>query len=174
APAPAPAPASQPEPTPEREAGKVPVAPLDRPAPKRESIKMAVATDQRATLPTSKRKRAKGVVAVEADQQRQIEMDLATQTELILEAPTEADVSELERGMGDLEELKNSLPEVADSKDQLDPVPPFADQQEKQFAQDLKDGHALVQRGDDGEWERVTSDGTEKLGYRDERHGVKA
>ena len=174
APAPAPAPASKPEPTPEREAGKVPVAPLDRPAPKRESIKMAVATDQRATLRTSKRKRAKGVVAVEADQQRQIEMDLATQTELTLEAPTEADVSELERGMVDLEDLKNSLPEVGDSKDQLDPVPPFADQQEKQFAQDLKDGHALVQRGEDGEWERVTSDGTEKLGYRDEGRAVKA
>ena len=167
------APAAAPEAT-EPEHGKTPVAPVDRPAPKRESIKMAVASDQRATVKTSKRKRAKGVVAVEADQQRQIEMDLATQTELTLETPTDADVSELKGVMGDLEDLKNSLPEEADKDGELNPVPPFADQQEKQFAQDLKDGHALVQRGEDGEWERVTSDGTEKLGYRDEGRAVKA
>ena len=165
-------PASAPQ-APEPEHGKTPVAPLDRPAPKRESIKMAVASDQRATVKTSRRKRAKGVVAVEADQQRQIEMDLATQTELTLEAPTDADVSELKGVMGDLEDLKKSLPDEAEKDGELNPVPPFADQQEKQFAQDLKDGHALVQRGEDGEWERVTSDGTEKLGYRDEGRSVK-
>jgi type IV secretion system protein VirD4 len=166
------APVNPQEPAPDQ--GKMPIEPVDRAAPERESIQLAVATEQRKTVRTTKRKRAKGVVAADADQQRQIEMDLATQTELTLEAPTEADVSELEGVMGDLENLKNSLPEKVERDGELDPVPPFADQQEKQFAKDLEDGHALVQRGEDGEWERVTSKGTEKLGYRDEGRAVKA
>ena len=66
---------------------------------------MAVATNQRETVRTSRRKKAKGVVAVEADQQRQVELDLATQTELTLEAPSDADVAELQRAMGELEDF---------------------------------------------------------------------
>ncbi|MEO0872043.1 MAG: type IV secretory system conjugative DNA transfer family protein, partial [Pseudomonadota bacterium] len=154
--------------------GKLPIEPVDRVVPRRESIQMAVAADQRSTIRPTKRKRAKGVVAVNADEQRQIEMNLATQAELTLEAPTDADVSELQKAMGDLEDFKDTLPKEAETEGELDPVPPFAAQQEQQFAQDLKDGHALVQRGEDGEWERVTAEGTEKLGYRDEGRAVKA
>ena len=170
------APAASPVPMPAQpaEQGKLPIELVDRPAPPRESIQMAVATNQRERLRTSRRKKAKGVVAAEADQQRQIELDLATQAELTLEAPTDADVSELERAMGDLEDLKDSLPGEAAKDVELDAAPPFADQQERRLAQDLEDGHALVQRGEDGEWERVTSQGSEKLGYRDEGGGVKA
>lgn len=104
-------------PAPKPKHRKIPGAPVDQPAPKRESIQMATATDQRAKLRISKRKRAKGVVAVEADQQGQIETDLATQTELTLDAPTDADVAELKGIMGDLEDLKDSLPaEPADAQ----------------------------------------------------------
>jgi len=95
--------------------GKLPIEPVDRPAPKRESIQLAVATERRATIRTTRRKKAKGLAAVDADQQRQIEMNLATQTELTLDAPTESDVSELEGVMSNLEELKNSLPGETES-----------------------------------------------------------
>ncbi|MFQ1701907.1 type IV secretory system conjugative DNA transfer family protein [Loktanella agnita] len=101
-------------PTPPPAQGKLPIEPVDRPAPRRESIQMAMATKQRETLRTSKRKKAKGVVAVDADQQRQIELNLAMQTELILEVPTDADVAELQKAMGDLEDFRDSLPEEAD------------------------------------------------------------
>jgi type IV secretion system protein VirD4 len=74
---------------------------------------MAVAKKQRSSIRTTNRKKAKALVALEEDQQRQVELDLATQVELTLEAPTEADVSELESVMGDLTELKNSLPDEA-------------------------------------------------------------
>ena len=109
-------PAGSPSPMPAQpsEQGKLPVEPVDRPTPPRETIQMAVATNQRETLRTSRRKKAKGVVAVEADHQRQVELDLATQTELTLEAPSDADVAELQRAMGELEDFKNSLPEEAD------------------------------------------------------------
>ena len=95
--------------------GKLPLAPVDEPARKRESIQMAVATDQRSTIRASKRKRAKGVAA---DQQRQIELDLATQTELTLDAPTDVDVSELEGAMSELEQLRDSLPASEDENEQ--------------------------------------------------------
>ena len=110
------APAASQEPTPAApaEQGKLPIEPVDRPAPLRESIKMAAATNQRKTLRTSRRKKAKGVAAVEADQQRQIELDLSTQAELILEAPSDADVAELQRAMGELEDFRDSLPEETD------------------------------------------------------------
>ena len=129
---------------------------------------------QRPTIVTPKRKRAKAVVSVDAEQQRQIEMDLATQVELSLETPTEADVVELNGMMEGLEQLKKSMPEVAEKDGELDPVPPFAAEQERQFAEDLANGPALVRRGEDGELERATGEGTEKLGYRDEGSAVKA
>ncbi|MEL7130272.1 MAG: type IV secretory system conjugative DNA transfer family protein, partial [Pseudomonadota bacterium] len=110
-------PAASPSPMPAQppDQGKLPVEPVDRPTPPRETIQMAVATNQRETVRTSRRKKAKGVVAVEADQQRQTELDLATQTELTLEAPSDADVAVLQRAMGELEDFKNSLPEEADA-----------------------------------------------------------
>ena len=95
--------------------GKLPLAPVDEPARKRESIQMAVAADQRSTIRASKQKRAKGVAA---DQQRQIELDLATQTELTLDAPTDVDVSELEGAMSELEQLRDSLPASEDENEQ--------------------------------------------------------
>ncbi len=101
-------------PTPPLEQGKLPIEPVDRPAPPRESIQMAMATKQRETLRTSKRKKAKGVVAVDADQQRQIELNLAIQTELTLEGPTDGDVAELQKAMGDLEDFRDSLPDNED------------------------------------------------------------
>ncbi|MEP2031630.1 type IV secretory system conjugative DNA transfer family protein [Roseibium sp.] len=157
------------------EQGKLPNEPVDRVAPKRESIQRAALEDtSRPTIRTPKRKRAKTVMAVEADQQRQIEMDLATQVELSLAAPTEADVAELSGTIDGLEQLKDSMPAVEETDGQLNPVPPFAAEQERQFAKDLENGHALVQRGEDGEWERVTAHGTEKLGYRDEGSAFKA
>ena len=110
--APAQLPAATPTPPPEQ--GKLPIEPVDRPAPPRESIQLAMATKQRETLRTSKRKKAKGVVAVDADQQRQIELNLAIQTELTLEGPTDADVSELQKAMGDLEDFRDSLPDNED------------------------------------------------------------
>ena len=162
-------------PAPPHEQGKFPIEPVDQPAPKRESIQRAALEDtQRATIRTSKRKRAKTVMAVDAEQQHQIEMDLATQVDLSLETPTEADVAELGGMMDGLEQLKDSMPAVEDTDGKLNPVPPFAAEQERQFAQDLANGHAFVQRGEDGEWERVTSEGTERSGYRDEGSTVKA
>lgn len=101
--------------------GKLPVEPVDRPAPQRESIQLAVATEQRKTIRTTKRKRARSLIASDADQQRQIEMDLATQAELNLEAPTDGDVLELQNAMGDLEDLKNSLPNEMESDGELGP-----------------------------------------------------
>jgi len=96
--------------SPEPAQGRLPIEPVDRVVPKRESIQMAVAADQRSTIRPTKRKRAKGVVAVDADQQRQIDMDLAMQTELVLDAPTDVDVSELVGAMSELEQLRDSLP----------------------------------------------------------------
>jgi type IV secretion system protein VirD4 len=93
--------------------GRLPIDPFDRPDSQRESVLMAVAKKQRSSIRTTNRKKAKALVALEEDQQRQVELDLATQVELTLEAPTEADVSELESVMGDLTELKNSLPDEA-------------------------------------------------------------
>lgn len=144
------------------EQGKLPIEPVDRPALKRESIQRAALEDtSRPTIRTSKRKRAKTIIAVDADQQRQIEMDLATQVELRLETPTEADVAELSGMMEGLEHLKESMPAVAKKDGQLNPVPLFAVEQERQFIED-------------GEWERVTAEGTERSGYRDDGSTVKA
>ena len=120
-----PVPASVPEtaapgvpsaPRPERppEQSKLTIEPVDRPSPSRETIQMAVATNQREMIRPSRRKKAKGVLVVEADQQRQIELELATQTKLTLETPTDADVSDLKRAMGDLEDFKDSLPDGSD------------------------------------------------------------
>ena len=75
---------------------------------------MAVAKKQRSSIRTTDRKKAKALVGMVEDQQRQVELDLATQVELTLDAPTDADVSELESAMGDLRELKNSLPDDAE------------------------------------------------------------
>ena len=118
---PAPSPASSPvstqaaTPTPPPEQGKLPIEPVDRPVPRRESIQRAALEDtQRATIPTSKRKRAKTVVGVNAEEQRQIELDLATQAELSLSTPTEADVAELSGTVAGLEQLKDSMPAVAE------------------------------------------------------------
>ncbi|MGB7243526.1 MAG: type IV secretory system conjugative DNA transfer family protein [Sulfitobacter sp.] len=115
--APAETPASRPE-TPvskqEKEVpdqGRLPIDPVDRPASQRESVLMAVAKKQRSSIRTTDRKKAKALVGMVEDQQRQFELDLATQVELTLDAPTDADVSELESAMGDLRELKNSLPD---------------------------------------------------------------
>lgn len=94
--------------------GRLPIDPVDRPDSQRESVLMAVAKKQRSSIRTPNRKKAKALVAMEEDQQRQVELDLATQVELTLEAPTDADVSELESAMGDLTELKNSLPDEAE------------------------------------------------------------
>ncbi len=171
--APATSPAATPTQPPEQ--GKLPIEPVDRVAPKRESIQRAALEDtSRPTIRTPMRKRAKTVMAVDADQQRQIEMDLATQAEMSLAAPTEADVAELSGTIDGLEQLKDSMPAVEETDGQFNPIPPFAAEQERQFAKDLENGHALIQRGEDGEWERVTAQGTEKLGYRDEGSAVKA
>ena len=170
---PSPSPAAMPA-RPKKQ-GKLPIEPVDRAVVKRESIQRAAMEDtQRPTIVTPKRKRAKAVVSVDAEQQRQIEMDLATQVELSLETPTEADVVELNGMMEGLEQLKKSMPEVAEKDGELDPVPPFAAEQERQFAEDLANGPALVRRGEDGELERATGEGTENLGYRDEGSAVKA
>lgn len=139
-----------------------------------DSILLRTAKQPKAKLTVAKRKRSKGLKAVQADQQRQIEMDLATQTELTLDEPTDADVAELGAAMDGLNELRDSLPPADDNSEKDDFEPPFAEQQVRQFAEDLENGHALIQRGDDGEWERVTAEGTEKLGYRDESSSVKA
>lgn len=115
--APAETPASRPEtPVPKQEKevpdqGRLPIDPVDRPASQRESVLMAVAKKQRSSIRTTDRKKAKALVGMVEDQQRQVELDLATQVELTLDAPTDADVSELESAMGDLRELKNSLPD---------------------------------------------------------------
>ena len=148
------APATSPEATPAQppEQGKLPIEPVDRVAPKRESIQRAALEDtSRPTIRTPNRKRAKAVMAVEADQQRQIEMDLASQAELSLAAPTEADVAELSGTIDGLEQLKDSMPAVEETDGQLNPIPPFAAEQE-----------------------RVTSQSTERLGYRDEGSTVNA
>ncbi|MEP3921120.1 type IV secretory system conjugative DNA transfer family protein [Ascidiaceihabitans sp.] len=109
------------------EQGKLPIEPVDRSELKRESIQRAALGDtQRPTLPTSKRKRAKTIVAVEVDQQHQIEMDLATQVELSLQTPTEADVAELSGMIDGLDQLKDSMPAVAEKDGQLNPVPLLA------------------------------------------------
>lgn len=110
----------------EPEQGKLPIEPVDRPVPPRESIqRAALEGTQRTTIRTSKRKRAKSVLAVQADQQRQIEMDLAQQVELTLEAPSEADVAELGGVMEGLELLKESMPAAEGTDVGLDPVPGF-------------------------------------------------
>lgn len=115
--APAETPASRPEtPVPKQEKevpdqGRLPIDPVDRPTSQRESVLMAVAKKQRSSIRTTDRKKAKALVGMVEDQQRQVELDLATQVELTLDAPTDADVSELESAMGDLRELKNSLPD---------------------------------------------------------------
>ena len=105
---------SAPRPEKPQEQSKLPIEPVDRPTPSRETIQMAVATNQREMIRPSRRKKAKGVLVVEADQQRQIELELATQTKLTLETPTDADVSDLKRAMGDLEDFKDSLPDGSD------------------------------------------------------------
>jgi type IV secretion system protein VirD4 len=93
---------------------KPPVDTVDRVDSQRESVLMAVAKKQRGSIRTTNRKKARALVAMEEEQQRHAEEDLATQVDLTLDAPTDADVSELESAMGDLRELKNSLPDEAE------------------------------------------------------------
>jgi len=95
--------------------GKLPIEPVDRPVLRRESIqRVAMEDTQRSTIPTSKRKRAKTVASVNAEEQHQIEMDLTTQTELSLASPTDADVAELIGTVDGLVQLKDSMPAVAE------------------------------------------------------------
>ena len=108
--------------------GRLPIEPVDRPKPPRESIQLATATGHRKTIRATKRKRAKAVAALDSDVQQQIELDLVTQVELTLDAPTDADVSELESVMGDLEDLRDSLPELVGSGNDIAPPASSADQ----------------------------------------------